>query len=312
MPDNWPKISVITPSFNQGEYIETTIRSVLSQEYPNVEYIVIDGGSTDGTRDIIRKYESRVSYWISERDRGQTHAINKGLEVATGEILAYLNSDDYYLPGALSHVAQYAREHPEVDLIHGRCRKVDAAGRNIGSHFASISEYREIVDLWNVWWKQRQFVQPEVFWTRRIANQIGPFREELQFVMDYDYWARILRAGGQVGRIDAELSCFRFQPAQKSGRSAESSQELLQVVKPLIWEQGGPLGWRQRLRLQGAWHFDATFRQAAAASIQQGESRTRRWCKLGRLTLSRPQLFAARAFRTHLVGNALRMVGART
>ena len=122
---------------HQAAYLEQTITSVLEQNYPSLEYMVIDGGSTDGSVDIIRKYEDRLSYWVSERDGGQAHALNKGFGRATGEILAYLNSDDYYLPGALDRVANYLRVHPDVALVHGRCRVVDVAGVKLGERFGS-------------------------------------------------------------------------------------------------------------------------------------------------------------------------------
>src|SRR5437773_10669670 len=124
-----PKLSIITPSFNQAQYLEETILSVLQQKYDPLEFIIIDGGSTDGSVEIIRKYESRLAYWVSEKDRGQAHAINKGLQRATGELIAYLNSDDYYSPGALRSVAEFFMVHPDVDLIHGRCAVADAEGR---------------------------------------------------------------------------------------------------------------------------------------------------------------------------------------
>src|SRR5262245_54842718 len=124
----FPRISIVTPSYNQAPYLHQTIDSVLSQGYPNLEYIVIDGGSTDGSVDSIRRYEKHLAYWASERDRGQTHAINKGFKRATGEVHAYLNSDDYYLPETLATVARAVRMRPDVDLIHGRCRYVDEQG----------------------------------------------------------------------------------------------------------------------------------------------------------------------------------------
>ena len=115
-----PKISIVTPSFNQGQFIEETIRSVLDQDYPNLEYLVIDGGSTDQTIDIIRKYETQLSYWESEKDRGQVHAINKGLARATGDIFAYINSDDIYLPGTFATVAKYFDEHAHPQCSVGQ------------------------------------------------------------------------------------------------------------------------------------------------------------------------------------------------
>src|SRR5262245_11946447 len=136
-----PRITVVTPSFNQAAYLEQTILSVLGQNYPNLEYIVIDGGSTDGSVDIIKKFQDGISYWISEKDRGQGHAINKGLIRATGDIVAYLNSDDYYLDGALQRVADYFVINPEVDLIHGRCRVVDESGTKVSERVGSIARY---------------------------------------------------------------------------------------------------------------------------------------------------------------------------
>src|SRR5262245_19170175 len=124
----YPRISVITPSFNQAEFIETTILSILQQNYPNLEYLVIDGGSSDGSIEIIQKYQRHLAYWVSEKDRGQAHAINKGLQRATGELIAFLNSDDFYLEDTLARVADRYMRHPGVDLWHGRCRIVDQRG----------------------------------------------------------------------------------------------------------------------------------------------------------------------------------------
>ena len=280
--------------------------SVLGQCYPNLEYIVIDGGSTDGSVAVIRNFEDRLTYWVSEKDGGQGHAINKGLQRATGDIIAYLNSDDYYLEGTLARVADYFGGHPDVDLVHGRCRVVEECGVKIGERAGSITRYDEILDLWDVWWNGRNFVQPEVFWTRRIADKIGPFREDLFWVMDYEYWLRILRAGGKVGFVDAELASFRRHPNQKSTQPQRTASELLRVVRPYIFAHDRSLTWLKRTELRGKWIFNTEFLNEVEASQHAGEGRSRRWSRLGRLTLRYPELFAARGFRERLLGTVLR------
>jgi hypothetical protein len=297
-----PKISIVTPSYNQASFIEQTIKSVLDQNYPNLEYIIVDGGSNDGSVEIIRKYEKHLAWWVSEPDRGQTHAINKGFARATGDIHAYINSDDYYLPGAFDRVADFFQRFPDTALLHGRCRIVNAAGEKTGSHFANITSYREIVDLWQVWWEKRQFVQPEVFWSSEIARKIGPFREDLFYVMDYEYWTRILKAGGKVGSLDEELTCFRIQPNQKSTQPQKTAAELLKVVQPLLWEKPGQLPFFQRLKLQGDWLFDTHFRHEAAAMAAAGQCKMERWRNMIGLALAHPQLFCSGMFWDRVAG----------
>lgn len=297
---HYPKISIVTPSYNQAEYIEDTLKSVLNQEYPNLEYIVIDGGSTDGSDKIIKKYEGALAYWVSEPDRGQTHAINKGLARATGDILAYLNSDDIYLEGALLDVANFANSYDDVDLIHGKCAIIDRFGQRTGGRSASIETYPEIVDLWRVWWNERNFVQPEVFWTRRIMEKIGSFNESLFWVMDYDYWLRILEAGGKVGAIDREIAGFRLQPNQKSNQSAKAAAELLEVVRPHIFEHRGELSAFTRAMLKGYWLYNVEFEKTVAESLSRNESRGARLAKLAVLMLENPQLFLIGEFRRRL------------
>lgn len=300
-----PRISIITPSFNQAAFIEQTISSVVRQGYSNLEYIVIDGGSTDGSVDIIRKFASSLAYWVSEKDRGQAHAINKGLERATGEIIAYLNSDDCYLDGTLARVAKAFSKHPEVDLLHGRCRIIDEQGAKIGERIGCITRYEEILDLWDVWWKDRNFVQPEVFWTKRIGDTIGRFREDLFWVMDYDYWLRILKAGGRVGFVNAELAAFRVQPNQKSKQPERTAEELLQVVRPYIFRGHEiPLKRNKRILLQGHWLYDSVFRKAADRSVAFGHSKGYRWLQLAGLAIRYPQLWLVPEFRDRVLGMA--------
>jgi len=295
------RITIITPSYNQAAYLEQTIASVLDQGYPNLEYIIIDGGSTDGSVEIIRKFEDRIAYWVSEKDRGQAHAINKGIQRATGDIIAYLNSDDYYLDGTLARVADWFSRHPNVDLLHGRCRVVDQDGMKVGERTGSITRYDEILDLWDVWWNTRNFVQPEVFWTKRIGDKIGPFREDLFWVMDYDYWLRILGAGGRVGFIDAELAAFRLQPNQKSIQPERTAEELLQVVRPHIFNKDCPVSRWKRFELKKKWIFNAGFLKEVEHSLRRGEKRWRRLLRLAWFSIRHPSVFAVRSFRGRLL-----------
>jgi glycosyltransferase involved in cell wall biosynthesis len=295
-----PRISVVTPSFNQGPFIERTIRSVLDQGYPNLEYIIIDGGSTDETVSIIRRYADRLAYWVSEPDRGQTHAINKGMAVATGDIVAYLNSDDYYLPGAFNAVGRYAVNHPECDILHGKCDIVDVSGTFIRSQVGRINDLTEGLDLWDVWWGGRNFVQPEVFWTRRVAERVGQFREDLHWVMDYDYWARILQAGGKVGFIDESLAAFRIHPQQKSTQPERTAAELLDVVKPYLFSSTTPISFRDRLRLRAEWLYQAEFLPCVSASVASSERASRRKLRLARYAICHPSIVLARSFRHRL------------
>lgn len=295
--NQFPKISIVTPSFNQAEYIEATIKSVLDQKYPNLEYIIIDGGSTDGSDKIIKRYEHALTYWVSEPDRGQTHAINKGLARATGDILAYLNSDDIYLEGALFDVADFASKHEDIDLIHGKCAIIDRYGARVDVRSASIQSYLEILDLWRVWWNKRNFVQPEVFWTRRIMNKVGAFNEDLFWVMDYDYWLRIIYAGGKVGSIDREVSGFRLQPNQKSTQPERTAAELLGVVRPYIFDKPGPISSLDRARLKGYWLYNVEFQRIVAESMAQSESRRARFFKLAAFALNNPEVLLVGEFR---------------
>lgn len=292
----FPRISIITPSYNQGHFIEETIRSVLLQGYPNIEYIIIDGGSTDNTVEIIKKYENAISYWVTESDNGQTHAINKGLAKATGDIIAYLNSDDYYLPGTLFKVAEHFRQFPEADLMHGICRYVNEEGEKIGEQFGHIEQLEEILDLWNVWWKQRQFVQPEVFWTKRITEKVGLFKEELNFVMDYDYWCRIIESGGLVKRIDCELSCFRFTDHQKSNQSVKVADELLQVVQAILWSDSTKITLQKRWSLQGNWLYQTVFLKQVEMSLIEKDHKLTRYIKLFKIILTYPHILFSSGF----------------
>src|SRR5665648_1202204 len=185
-----PKISVITPTLNHAQFIEDTIRSVLSQNYPNLEYIVIDGGSTDGTQDILKRYNDSIS-WISEPDKGQVDAINKGFARATGEVIAYLNSDDIYLPNTLLTVGEAFLAAPEVQIITGKCNNIDIEGKTIRP---IITSYKNIL----LGFRNDKILkivnyisQPATFWRINLLDSVGYFNSDYRYAMDYDYWLRV-------------------------------------------------------------------------------------------------------------------------
>ncbi len=178
----WPKISIITPSYNQGKYIERTIKSVLDQNYPNLEYIVMDGGSTDETVDILKKYDDKI-IWTSEPDKGQTDAINKGIRRSTGDIIGYLNSDDTYEPEAFTTVANFFVSHPQAAFIHGKGKHIDENDTYIEDYPSKPTDYKGLH-------AQCHVCQPTTFWKRELMDNIGYFDDTLQYAMDVEYWTR--------------------------------------------------------------------------------------------------------------------------
>jgi glycosyltransferase involved in cell wall biosynthesis len=181
-----PIISIVTPSFNQGQYLEETILSVLNQDYPALEFFIIDGGSTDGSVEIIKKYAHRLTYWESKPDRGQSHGINKGFRMASGEIVAWLNSDDLLAPGALKVVAQAWQQNPGLGLISGQTEIIDQAGKPTGNIFGS--EPNVINSLLS---SENPVSQPSTFFSTSALKEVGFLDETLHMSMDWDLWLRI-------------------------------------------------------------------------------------------------------------------------
>lgn len=213
----FPKISIITPSFNQGKFIERTIKSVLDQDYPNLEYIVMDGGSHDETIDILKRYEPGLT-WISEKDRGQADAINKGIKRSTGDIIAYLNSDDIYEPFVLREVARYFTGHPGTMWLTGKCRIIDEEDREVRR---PITEYKNFLlrhYSYNMLLVTNPISQPATFWRRSVIDEFGLFNVDEHLVMDYDYWLRI---GGKYppAVLNTYLAGFRVYAASKTSSS---------------------------------------------------------------------------------------------
>ena len=183
--DNTPLVTIVTPSYNQASFLETTIQSVLAQDYPNIEYIIMDGGSTDGSTEVIQRYADRLAYWESVKDKGQTDAINKGFARAHGEILAWLNSDDILYPHAVREAVAYLTDHPECGLVYGNCNFINAEGEIIGCFNARQTDHRRLTQGYV------HIPQQAAFWRADLWKQVGPLDETIYFAMDYDLWLRL-------------------------------------------------------------------------------------------------------------------------
>jgi glycosyltransferase involved in cell wall biosynthesis len=204
-----PKISIVTPSFNQAFFLEETIRSVTSQGYPNLEYIVMDGGSTDGSVDIIRRHQEHIAFWQSIRDAGQSDALRQGFQRATGGILAYLNSDDTLVQGTLRMVGEYMATHPDVDLVYGNMNLIDAAGNYLYTA-------HPLLDLRILVYENPFIPQQAMFWRRDLYERVGGVNPSLRFAMDYELTLKFLLERAQVGKIHKVLANFRVHPEAKS------------------------------------------------------------------------------------------------
>lgn len=213
----WPRISIVTPNFNQGQFIEEAIRSVLLQGYPELEYIIIDGGSTDESLDIIRKYEKWISYWESEPDRGQSHALNKGISISNGNILAWLNADDSYSKGTFTPVAKAFIESPN-SIVSGQVMNFYDSSREEHLIDQSAITLDNIIQFWNAMGKgshTHSWHQPGLFFPSILTRQVGPLDENLDYAMDYDLLCRLLKYT-KVVYLPRIFSCFRLHMNSKT------------------------------------------------------------------------------------------------
>ncbi len=235
----WPKITVVTPSYNQARFLEATLRSVHEQGYPNLEHIVIDGGSTDGSVEIIREFEDRLAYWISEPDRGQTDALIKGFSLATGEILAWLNSDDLYEPRTLWEVAEFFTSHPQARFVYGDALWIDTEGR-------VLRPKKEIPFNRFIWLYDYNYIpQPSAFWRRELYEAVGGLDPRFDLAMDADLWIRFAERTRPV-HVRRIWSRMRLYPEQKNQRLRAVSDQEDEIIRGRYLPDEPP--WRRRLK----------------------------------------------------------------
>lgn len=236
-----PSISIVTCSFEQGRFLPETIRSVIEQRYPHLQYIVIDGGSKDGSVDIIKRHSDHIDYWVSEKDRGQTHALRKGFARARGDVLGWLCSDDLLLPGALARVGQFFAENPRVGAVYGNSIWIDASGKAIRTK--REPRFNRFVFLHD----HNYIPQPSMFWRRELYEQIGGLDERFNLAMDSDLWERLSRVT-QIAHIDDFLSCMRYYDEQKTRKLRPAGLREDALIRKRAGRLAGHPYWRPVLK----------------------------------------------------------------
>jgi glycosyltransferase involved in cell wall biosynthesis len=254
-----PRITVVMPSFNQARFIEESLQSIFAQNYPNLELIVMDGGSTDGTVELLKKYSDRFAYWTSEPDGGQTDALKKGFARASGDIQCWLNSDDLLEPGTLFEVAQYFQGHPEVDAVYGDTTWISDTGE-------SLRVQREIPFSRFLWLYTYNYIPGmSMFWRRAIYQKVGGLDPRFRLAMDADLFIRFADVG-RIGHVSRRWSRMRFYASQKNLRLRDISDAEDLTIRSRYWgaarpplyrakkllAQGIRMGWRFSI---GAYHF---------------------------------------------------------
>jgi glycosyltransferase involved in cell wall biosynthesis len=247
-----PLVSIVTPSFQQADYLRAAIESVLGQDYPRIEYQVFDGGSKDGSVEILRSYGARF-FWTSSPDGGQAAAINAGLRRAQGEIVAFLNSDDVLLPGAVSSAVRHLTDHPAIDVVYGRASMVDMGGQLLRPFPTQAFDARVFIE--------HCFIsQPASFWRRTLHDRIGYFSTEFDDTLDYEFWIRAMLAGSQFEYIDEEWALAREHLGAKTQTRRGNIFRQIRDLQIRHLGYSGRNWWEQYLRYLrdergGGWRF---------------------------------------------------------
>ncbi len=233
-----PKVSIVTPSFNQGCFLEASIQSVLAQDYPNLEYILVDGGSKDESQEIIQKYRTHFAWWVSEKDRGHADALNKGFAHASGEILAWLNSDDLYQPGAVTQAVEALRGDPQLGMVYGDANLIDDRSRTIGQFASRQTDYRRLLR------GSVHIPQATTFFRADLWREVGPLDLSLFFSFDYDLWVKLAKVS-QIRYVPRLWADFRIH---EKGKTLVNDDRCYPDMLRVLAREGG--GWFSWMRLR--------------------------------------------------------------
>ncbi len=242
------------PVFNAEAFLPATLES-LNAQGPSLRWWLQDGASQDRTAEIARSFAREGDTVRSEPDAGQSDAINRAIRRMGGDIIGFINGDDLLAPGAAQRVITFFRDHPEVDLVYGQIEWIDSDGRPTGIHSGRIGSLSEMLDIYNVWWKNRQWVQPEVFFRRSLWEKVNGFDTHLNLAFDFDFWVRCIIAGARIGHIPEVLARFRIHEGQKSNAREKANHEIRGVVCRAL-DAHPPISLWKRLTLRAHLAYD--------------------------------------------------------
>jgi glycosyltransferase involved in cell wall biosynthesis len=229
-----PLVSIITPTFNRGNFLEKTIQSIISQDYEKIEHIIVDGGSTDNTTALLKQYEGKYNlHWISEKDRGQADACNKGFKMAKGDIIGFCNSDDFYTEGAIKKIVKAFIENPDIDLVFGGCQEFDYKTKQLSASYSAGSLEFQNITADDILEGKKYFFQPSLFYSRRIIAKTGPMNINYKFVIEGDWWLRMLQNEARVLYLDNTILSIIGQHGERGSikYAARGIKESMDFIK---------------------------------------------------------------------------------
>jgi len=265
--NNLGPLTLAIPVYNCEKYLPATLAS-LAKNGSDVRWWLQDGNSTDDTVALAWQYARNSDVIISEPDKGQTDGLNKAIPRMGGEIIGYINGDDCLLPDAATRVLDFFARNPQIDLVYGGVQWIDAEGTGEGWHQGRINSLEDVLDIYRVWWNERQWVQPEVFFRRSVWERVGLFNTAYNLAFDYEYWVRCFRAGIRVASLDTPLVQFRRHAEQKSAAARKAADEIRQIVQSNL-DDGAPITSAVRWRLNAQLQYDRFH-------LQPGEGRPSR------------------------------------